>query len=214
MIALSADQRWFANGRLERRSPTDSSSCARASSQTRVRETYTSTAGRRQRTRTARVRSSGRLLLAPAHIKFYKECGCSKSAGSAPVRQNCKLQLGELLADRTGRHVLGRAVAYLPVVENRPRGYPHTRSLIMPLSLQSLAVHRRALGAPLPPDGTQLISGTATAGSARHWEVLGYPAACKDRGTVVPTRIPGSCCRCELDPDWVILTARSHVASE
>ena len=132
MIALSADQRWFANGRLERRSPTDSSSCARASSQTRVRETYTSTAGRRQRTRTARVRSSGRLLLAPAHIKFYKECGCSKSAGSAPVRQNCKLQLGELLADRTGRHVLGRAAAHLPVVENRPRGYPRA---VMPLRL-------------------------------------------------------------------------------
>jgi hypothetical protein len=71
MIALSADQRWFANGRLERRSPAGSSSCARASSQTRVRETYTGTAGRRQRTRTARVRT------------IYKECGCSKSAGSA-----------------------------------------------------------------------------------------------------------------------------------
>jgi hypothetical protein len=54
------------------------------------------------------------------------------------------------------------------------------------------------------------ISGTATAGSARHWEVLGYPAACKDRGTVVPIRIPGSCCRCELGSDWVTLTARSH----
>ena len=71
MIALSADQRWFANKRLERRSPIGSSSCARASSQTRVRETYTGTAGRRQRTRTARVRT------------IYKECGCSKSAGSA-----------------------------------------------------------------------------------------------------------------------------------
>ena len=54
------------------------------------------------------------------------------------VRQNCKLQLGELLANRTGRHVLGRAVAYLPVVETRPRGSrDHATTRV---SLQSLAL--------------------------------------------------------------------------
>ena len=67
---------------------------------------------------------------------------CKPSERDDLMARVFKLQLDELLADLTERHVLGRVVAYLHVVEYQQRGYPHAHILVIFAS--TARVHRSA----------------------------------------------------------------------